>query len=414
MHPVRGRFGIPAALVAVLVLAVGSAAGCSSSGSSGGGGTGGGGTGSGGSGALKDTLKNIHGSVPSAGSFEYGDTARVVKLNGGADPATNGPYTMLLGFGSAQLAEWDTALPPLTGFDPLTATRAISVGNPPNGVSVLYGSFDPAAVGAKLAAWGYHKEDRGDGVTAWVFQDDHKIDLSKVDPATDIGPGMGGWLNVVWVSKSRIAYGRATSDLTAALTGSAKPLSDDATVGALADCLGSPLAAEMIKDPKLAQSGVASAVAFGVVGTGAADLREEICATAPDDAGARALAAAFTKAVGSGFDHRTNQPWSALLSDPQPAVLGGPAHVVRLTAKPVGPRVQLIFDLAAQEDYLPLLGQPDGAKSPAGGSATLPSTAAGTDAGSDTPTDAGSDTPNGSGSDTPTDAGSDTASPSSS
>lgn len=354
MHAVTGRLGISAALLAALVLA----AGCSRSGSTG---DGSGSSGSGG--ALKGAFETIHGSLQTAGYFEYGDTARVVKLNGGDRPG-GGPFGQLLPYGSSQLTQWEMILPPLVGFDPLTASSAISVGNAPNTVSILYGSFDPAAIGAKLAAWGYHQQDRGDGVTAWVIQDDHKIDMSRLD--TDgLGPGMGGWLNVIWVSKSRIAYGGATSDLAAALTGTAKPLSEDATVGGLAGCLGSPLAALMVTDQTLIQSAAVSAIAFGVTGTGTADAREEICVAAPNAAKAQNLAAEFTKAVGSGFDLRTNEPWSAQLTDPQTAVLGGPAHVVRLTAKPVdGPRVKLVFDLAAQGDYLPLLGFPDAPKSP--------------------------------------------------
>ncbi|MBS2550868.1 hypothetical protein KGQ19_28745, partial [Catenulispora sp. NL8] len=50
--------------------------------------------------------------------------------------------------------QWPSTTPPI-------ATSAITVGNPPNAVGILYGGFDPAAIGAKLAAWGYKKQDRG-------------------------------------------------------------------------------------------------------------------------------------------------------------------------------------------------------------------------------------------------------------
>lgn len=342
-----------AAIVTALVLAVGPAAACSSSGSTGGGG------GGGGSGAFKDVLKNIHTAAQTSGYIEYGDSAQLAKLNGGTGASSNGPFGRLLGTGEDELAQYQQLLPPLIGFDPSTATSAISVGNPPDTASVLYGSFDPKAVGAKLAAWGYHSQDRGDGVTAWIFQDDHKIDMSKLDPSTGIGPGMGGWLNVVWVSKSSIAYGRATSDLAAALPAQSKPLSGDPMVGSLADCLGPSVVALVITDPKQIDNSGISAIAFGVTATGTSDIREEICAAAPDAAGAQAFAAGFTKAVTGGKDVVTDQAWSNLLSAPQTKVIGGAQHVVQLSAKPTDPQgASLVVNLVEKNDYAGLLGLP--------------------------------------------------------
>lgn len=270
------------------------------------------------------------------------------------------------------MADYQQVLPPLTGFDPFASTGAISVGNPPNTVSVLYGSFDPAAVGAKLSAWGYHSQDRGDGVTAWIIADDHNIDTTKLDPDTGIGPGMGGWLNVVWVSKSRIAYGRATSDLAAALPAQSKPLSADGAVGALADCLGPAVVAILITGPKLDTKGV-SAIAFGVTATSASDIREEIYAAAPDAAGAQALATGFTKAVTSGMDYVRYQKWADQLSDPQTKVIGGAQHVVQMSAKPTDPqRASMVIDLVAQNDFAGLLGLPQTIRKPGGGTITVP------------------------------------------
>jgi hypothetical protein len=342
-----------AAAVTALALAVGSAAACSSSGSTGGGG------GGGGSGAFKDALKNIHATAQTSGFIEYGDTAQLAKLNGGSAAGSDSPFGRLLGTGSDQLAEYQQILTPLIGFDPAAASSAISVGTPPDAVSVLYGSFDPKAVGAKLAAWGYHSQDRGDGVTAWIFEDDHKIDMSKLDPATGVGPGMGGWLNVVWVSSSSIAFSSATSDLAGALPAQSKPLSGDAVTNSLAGCLGSPLVALVITDPKQINNSGISAIAFGVTATGTSDIREEICAAAPDAAGAQAFAAGFTKAVTSGKDFATDQPWANLLSDPQTKVIGGGQHVVQLSAKPTDPKgASLVINLVEQNDFAGLLGLP--------------------------------------------------------
>ncbi|WP_370381743.1 hypothetical protein [Catenulispora sp. GAS73] len=363
------RFARAAAAVSVLAAAMGSAAACSSSGSSGGGG----GVGAG-SGAFADALKNIHDTAQTSGSIEFGDTAQLAKLNGGTTPAANGPFARLVGAGSDQLTQYASLLPPLTGFDSTTATSAISLGTPPNQVGVLYGSFDPTAIGAKLAAWGYHKSDRGGGVTAWVFQDNHQVDLTKLD-ANGIGPGMAGWLNVIWLSKSSIAYGSATSDLAAALPAQSKPLSGDPMVGPLADCLGSTLIAFVETDAKQINNSGISAIAFGVTATGASDIREEICAAAPSASAAQGFATGFTKAVGSGLDYIRNQPWSTLLTDPQTKVIGGSENVVRLTAKPADPQgAALVVNLVAQNDFAGLLGLPQAINKPGSpaGATTLP------------------------------------------
>lgn len=351
------RVGRLAAIVTTLAVAAGSAAACASSGTAGGGSGGGGG-----STAFKTALQNIHTTAQTSGYIEFGDTAQLTKLNGGTSLASSGPFTRILGIGSDNLVSYESVLPPLTGFAALSAASAIDVGSPPDAVGVLYGSYDPAAIGAKLRAWGYHSQDRGDGVTAWIVEDDHKMDPSKLDPTTGIGPGMpGGWLNVIWVSKSRIAYAGATSDLAAALPAQSKPLSDDPVVGALADCLGPAVVAIVLTDPKQINAKGVSAVAFGVTATSASDVREEICASATDAAGAQAIATGFTKAVTGGQDFVTNQPWAKLLADPQTKVIGGPQNVAQLSAAPAAGgqgNAGLVVNLVEQNDFAGLLGLP--------------------------------------------------------
>ncbi|ACU72215.1 hypothetical protein Caci_3308 [Catenulispora acidiphila DSM 44928] len=367
MGEIVRRFGRSAAVVAALALAAGSAAACSSSGS-----TSGGGGGGAGSGSFKAALKNVHATAQTSNSIEYGDTAQVTKLNGGTTEGESGPFAGLLGVGADQLRGYSELLPEHTGFDYTTGSTAISFGTAPNTVQVLYGTFDPAAIGAKLAAWGYKSSDRGNGVTAWVFEDDHKIDMSKLDPSTGVGPGMTGWLNVVWVSKTSIVYGGATSDLAAAVPAQGKALADDPVVGPLADCLGSPLAAFVITDQKQIQNSKVSAIALGVTGTSASDLRMEICASAPDAAGAQAFATDFTKAVSSGKDLITDEPWSHLMTDPKTSVLGGANHIAQLSAKPTETRAgSLVVGLVEKNDFLGLLGLPTpAARVPAGGTDT--------------------------------------------
>ncbi|MBS2537601.1 hypothetical protein KGQ20_33105 [Catenulispora sp. NF23] len=345
------RFGRSAAFVTALALAAVSAAACSSSGST----SSGGGDGSG---SFKDVLHDIHAVTQTSDYIEYGATAQVTKLTGTTKPAASGPFSHMQGIGADQLFQYWSLLPPLTGFDSTAVTSAITVGNPPNAVGILYGGFDPAAIGAKLAAWGYKKQDRGGGTTAWISNDDHKIDMTKLDPVTGVGPGMTGWLNVIWVSRTSIAYGGATSDLAAALPAQSKPLSGDNVVSSLADCLGSPLGAMVLTDPKTIGNSAATGVAFGVTATSASDAREEICVAASAAAGAQTIATAFTKAVTTGTDLVQNNPWSKELTDPRTDVLGGSAHVVRLSATSADQQSGLVFRLVEDDDFGTLLGWP--------------------------------------------------------
>lgn len=360
----------------VLVLAA-SAAACSSDGSTGG-------SGSGGSGTVKDALRHIHDTAQTSSYVDFGLPAQVVELNGGRDDS--GPLAQLAGAGASNLRSYYKVVDPIIGIDLNSVTTALSVGRPPNNVEVLYGSFDADAIGAKFSAWGYHKQDRGHGVTAWIWTDDHLIDNSKIDPNTGIGPGMDtGWLNVVWVSKTRVAYGRATADLAAALPEQSKPLSGDSMVGPLADCLGSPLSAAMSNGPAASGDKAIPAVALGVTGTGAADVREEICVATLDDATAQKVATAFTTAVAGGTDFHSQMKWSAELTDPKAEMLGGDRHVVRLTARPTDQvRVDFVIQLMYEDGYKTLLGlpvrgkggeleYPDGSTSPAPSSESSPS-----------------------------------------
>ncbi|MEY9859301.1 hypothetical protein ABH935_004929 [Catenulispora sp. GAS73] len=288
--------------------------------------------GSGGSGSFKDTLKNIHATAQTSGFIEYRDSALLTKINKGKDVWTS-PFSLLYNHGEGPFLQYGGELPPLTGFDAQQATSAISVGNPPNTVGVLYGSFDTSTIGTKLAAWGYTKQDRGGGVTAWIFKDDNQADTSQPD-TMNVGPGMGGRLNVIWVSKSSIAYGYMTSDLASALPAQSKPLSQDAMVGPLTDCLGSTLIAYVITDQKV------------------------ICVAAPTTAGAQALAAGFMKSVGSGRDPEGDKPWSSEVSDAQTKVLGGPTHVVQLTATQIGGGLPFVDEPVNRNDYPTLLWLP--------------------------------------------------------
>ncbi|NUR57618.1 MAG: hypothetical protein HOV87_02760 [Catenulispora sp.] len=292
--------GIRAALIAAALLA----AGCSSSGSSGGG-----------SGGVPKTLAaalhGVHATDDTKVSVAWGV------------------------YGGGNASVFYDALTPILGFGVLHQPFVLTVGLPPKSVSVLYGSFDPAAIGAKLQGLGYTRSDRGAGVTQWLVRDDHQLDPNQ---KPDELAQAGDTFNVIRVSKDRVVYGGATADLDAALPARSASLADDPVVGEIAKCMDQ-------EDSGDYDSSGGYQIA---VGAGSGDT-ETICVAAPDDATAKRYGDAFTKAVTSGTSEVSLARWSTEFSAPKVESLGGKAHVMRLTVTDVNtshPHVlpNLLFD----------------------------------------------------------------------
>ncbi|WP_225847571.1 hypothetical protein [Streptomyces sp. HPF1205] len=331
------RTGPRLAAVAVAVILL---AGCSGSGSKSAAG--------GGRGPVADALGRVHATDLTKTAFEFGDTAGLLRLDGGRTTGS-APFSKLFDYGASGIAAQYQLLPDKTGIDLTRATSAITIGRPPNQVGVLYGSFDAAAIGTKLQALGYHKRADG-GDTVWTLHDDHRLDPNG--PLADLG--IVAQLNVVHVSDTRIVYGGAGSDIDQALSG--KPtLADDPAYAGLAGCLGDARAAVIQTDPQTwpLPFGV------GVTATSATDEEEVLCVATKDDASAKALAAAWPDRVAQGTSQRTAQPWSDLLTAPQAKVVGGAAHIVQLRAHAAHDHEPgVLFDAANTRDLSALLGTP--------------------------------------------------------
>ena len=247
-------------------------------------------------------------------------------------------------YGAPDLITVDHSLGQIVGFDVRDAAFSLSVGEAPNTVGVLYGRFDPTPIGAKLAVLGYQKTDLGHGETQWQIRDDHQPDTSTKSAAL---ASTKAALNVLRVSKERIAYGGATADLDAALSDRPGSLADDAVVGAVAKCLG--------KDPSGVFTSGPVPIAYGIGPHGT----EQLCVSAPDAATAKAYGETFRQQVRTGTSARTQEPWSEWVTDPKVEGLGGKANIVRLTVKSVDPtRPELAI---AQEtgDLVTLIGLPE-------------------------------------------------------
>jgi hypothetical protein len=325
------EFGAMALVTAVLLTA-----GCSSSGSSGGSAGGSSGPGAGGvPKTIADALRDVHAAPTTKTDFAYGQ------------------------YGGANLVRYNEILAPVIGFS-AEAPFVLTLGKPPNEVTVLYGTFDPAAIGTKLQPLGYRQTDRGHGETQWLIRDDHQFDMNQQPEV--LGATLST-LNVIRVSKDRIVYGGATADLDAAVPAQSASLADDLRAGEIAKCLGADASGEFT-------TGYAVPLAVGV----GPDGTETICVAAEGDRSAQAYGDIFTTQITKGESAVSRQPWNKMLTDPKAESLGGKAHVVRLTARSVTPGHLILPQALLNGDLLTLLGlsAPAGKSSPGSG-ATSPS-----------------------------------------
>ncbi|MFF0223212.1 hypothetical protein [Streptomyces sp. NPDC004629] len=274
--------------------------------------------------------------------IEFGDVAGVRSRSDGGSGSKPDP---LLGYGEPKLADAAALLPDLTGIDPFAARTALSVGYPLDPVGFLYGSFNTTTIGSKLRKLGYTKHDLAGGETTWIIRDHHKID--EKDPLAQLGIVTA--LNVVRVSPQRIVYGGASADIDQALAGT-KPLADNEAVGGIADCLGQVKAARIGLDLKIA----ATPLGIGVAGASGTDATEVVCMTTASQEEAERLASAWPGRVKSTTSALSAEPWSNLLAQPRAKVIGGPSHVVRLTARLTG-STRALFDAWTSGDLGPLL-----------------------------------------------------------
>lgn len=251
---------------------------------------------------------------PGPYTIDFGDEAALRSMSG---VTLYGRFSNIMYYGDFPL--WEVAgmrLPALTGID-LAKVSTGAVFNRQGGeVGVLYGSFDPSSIGAKLTALGYNASDLGDGEKQWVPSGVPTVDnpLSRSDE--------GYLLGVIRVSRSRIVYGAAASDLDAVLANTRR-LSDQPDVAAIAGCLGPAAAAELEFQPGLRPLGV------GVTATSASGVRMEVCIATASDAAARTLSSALVRQLNSG----RMLTLADQLSNPETEIVGGPSHLVRLSGR---------------------------------------------------------------------------------
>jgi hypothetical protein len=347
----RGAVAVVTALAALLL------AGCSSGGSSGGANGGADGrfgepTGAG----VPTTFSAALAALPSTswdgGYVEFGDVAHVNALSG---PAGSGPLSEYYGIGESSLAGFAEQDLGALGFDPLKAAAAVTVGQLPNQVTVLYGSFDASAVDSKLSAAHFKNKGTAGGGTVWALGADNQQNLQN--------PTGNPLANDIDVTAARIAIGPSATDVDALAAPSGAMLSSNSAINALASCLDGA-SAGIISQPSSGTIGQPTStpdsrpIGIGLVAPSAQSAGEEICASAADSATATAIGANFTKQIETGTSRRLNEPWSKVLVDPQASVVSSSPAVVRLTTRPgsgshIGVLLESLF--AAESDLSTLI-----------------------------------------------------------
>lgn len=283
------------------------------------------GTGTPSTGAAPMTLSAVLAELPvtswDTGSLEFGDVAQVGTLNGGAE--VSGPIMAYVGVGESALASFEQQDVGVLGFDPLKVTVAVTVGQLPHQATAFYGSFDAAAVGRKLSAAGFKDKGAADGGELWAIADD--------DQATMTNPTGDPQLNVLDVTADRIVYGGSTAEVEALAASASTPLSTDAGLAAIANCLGSARAA--VIGPATVAAG-SPMIGIGLLADSGTDASEELCVSAQSTTAATAIESHWIQQIQNGRSRGIDAAWSTLLVDPQATTASNSPAVARLTAKP--------------------------------------------------------------------------------
>ena len=277
-------------------------------------------------GSLAGALAHVAADDNTRAWVEYGRPKAILAVNGGS--AATGTYGGVSGYGFSDLATYAKLLPPLTGFDATTADEALTAGQPPAHAGWLTGGVDATKVEQALTKLGAKK----DGAMLRLGAD-NELNLDSALSKALQGPM--AMLNVVSTSGNSLRYG--TGGAAVDLVGEPKgaTLDTDATVKAVAACLGDPLAAVLTDQPS-GPSGPRRELGLAVTGTSSGDATEELCIATGSAGDAAAMKTRLQDGLESGKSQRSNEPWSQQLTGASVEIRDG--NVVRATAHSVAGR----------------------------------------------------------------------------
>lgn len=279
--------------------------------------------------------------------IQYDDTAALVDLAGASWSSTKG-FAPLRGYGSGSLASYGRVLADSLHLRMFDADYGITAGRPPRSISVLRGGQGSVSLAA-LRKWGWRT--RGDRLVA--------PSLDRVGGNPTVTASLTPVLAQVRSSDSNLVYGSSRARLDQADTaggfgrfGADGTLAGDPRVGALADCLGDVVAADILGTDL---PGGATGIAVGVRRPDRnTDTPHAVACVSWSGSGAEhKYASRVRHALTSGTDLATGQGYATVLRDPSVRDVGGSQHLVAWDADTLHGANQ-IFEMLDNDD-LPAL-----------------------------------------------------------
>lgn len=253
--------------------------------------------------------------------FEFSDTGAINAMLGGA--FRSGPLRSFAALGDPTFGFAETPNP----YIDLTAvTAAVTVGVVPARASILFGRFDPTAIGKKLAAAGYTQQGTDGDATVWLYSS------ATATPAES--PVADSSVDTIALAATRIIYSSSLDAIEQIAVPPTRSLHTDAAFASVADCLGSAKAGLIDPEP-VSVPEYRLTMGSGLQASSVKDAREEYCVDEPNAAAAAALEANWTKQLTTGRRPTTGAPWAREFSDPRAQIASSAPTVVRLTADPV-------------------------------------------------------------------------------
>lgn len=305
--------------------------------------TGGGSTQSG----LRAALASVPYSGPAAQYFEYG-SFRTLRVIGAIGPGARiqPEWRAIVGLGASSLGSAEPNLRRITGIDVLGADRAVTIGRAPDVAVRLDGSFDAAAIRAKLRNLG--AQPRTFGTTSGLsLASDNKIDPTS---ALTERTGLINQLDQIVVTADHVAASPNSAGVENVLgAGAQRPfaagtsLLDTDPFRSFADCLGNPLAAVITAeagDPDVGRIGVAVEAPQG------GRQRHEVVCLQPTRGKQSIVRAAVAKRVAPrSIDVLSNAPMSTYITTAS-VTDSGPLVRVDFTIRPGRPAGFVVEALA--------------------------------------------------------------------
>lgn len=280
------------------------------------------------------TIAQALSSIPDTGWDEnfigFGATARMTALDGSAQPGLYSTYyplaDPLVDLPGPQGEQQEL---PVLGFDPQKAAFSVSVagGTQQQSATMLFGSFDTTTIGTTLATTGLTRTGSSAGATTWTYKTSGDASEFPMTASNDSVPG------TIDVSPSRLVLSPAASPVTALSVPATKPLSQDPTVDALANCLGPAITGIIGRIYQQSDTPGTTPGALGITPGPNNATSVEVCVAANNPAAAQAMETRWTTGIRTARDTGDNLAWSALLTNPQATTTNQSPYIVRLSAE---------------------------------------------------------------------------------